>query len=186
MLAQTGMAAARSRAFGSSRHLWAIGVILIVMTLLGCGLAVWDLHRQTIEQQRISVRNLGVVLAEQTSRYVQIVDLALEEVQSRAAALDVRTPDDLVREFGGEPTRTFLRERLKNLPQANAFFLLRIDGHSFVTTRSPPAVDIDFADRDYYRHFAEHDDLGPFISEPMRSRVARYTDNIPLASNQWA
>jgi signal transduction histidine kinase len=172
VLAQIGMAAARSRAFRSSRHLWAIGVVLIVMTLLGCGLAVWDLHRQTIEQQRISVRNLGVVLAEQTSRYVQIVDLALEEMQSRVAELDVRTPDDLVRQFGGEPTRTFLRERLKNLPQANAFILLRIDGHSFITTRSQPAVDIDFSDRDYYRHFVDHDDPGPFISAPVVSRVA--------------
>ncbi len=187
MLAQIGMAAARSRAFRSSRHLWAIGVVLIVMTLLGCGLAVWDLHRQTIEQQRISVRNLGVVLAEQTSRYVQIVDLALEEVQSRVAELDVRTPDDLVRQFGGEPTRAFLRERLKNLPQANAFFLLRIDGHSFVTTRSQPDG--------RYRLRPIATTIATSLNMMIRarssahrcvSRVARYADDIPLASNQRA
>ena len=73
--------------------------------------------------------------------------------------------------FGAEPTRNFLRERLKNLPQANAFFLLRADGHSFVTLTRHSGGDLDFSDRDYYRHFVEHDDPGPFISEPMRSRV---------------
>ncbi len=165
------MAASGSDTFRSSRYLWAIGIALCVITLLGCGATIWDLHRQTIEQNRISVTNLGVVLAEQTSRYVQVVDLALAEVQARVAALDIKTPDELVISAGTEATRDFLRGRLKNLPQANSFSLFKPDGQMFLTTRAQWPSDLNMSDRDYHRYFVAHDDPGPFISAPVQSRV---------------
>jgi signal transduction histidine kinase len=155
----------------SSRLIWAIGVTLIVITLLGCVATIWDLHEQTIEQNRLAVRNVGFVLAEQTSRYVQVVDLVLQEMQSRAAALGVRSPDELAQSFATESARDFLRERLKNLPQANAFSLLGADGHLLVSSRSQVVRGLDLSDRDYYRHFIDQDDAGPYISGPTNSRV---------------
>lgn len=155
----------------ASRQLWAVSAFLIVLTLLGCGATIWDLHRQTIEQHRIAVRNLGFVLAEQTVRYVQVVDRVLEEMQSRAASLNIHTADELVENFGTEAVRSLLRERLKNLPQANAFFLVREDGRALVSSRLQMPSDLDLTDRDYYRHFRELDDPRPFISEPLQSRV---------------
>ena len=77
MLDRPGIAATPGAAFHSSRLIWAIGATLIVMTLAGCGIAIWNLHEQTIEQNRLAVRNIGFVLAEQTSRYMQVVDLVL-------------------------------------------------------------------------------------------------------------
>jgi signal transduction histidine kinase len=164
--------AAACAIFRPGRLIWAIGVTLIVMTLLGCGVTIWNLHVQTIEQERLAVRNLGFVLAEQTSRYIQVVDLVLQEMQSRVAASGVHLPDELAQSFDKEQARSFLRDRLRNLPQANAFILLKADGHALVTSRAQVTGDPDFSDRDYYRHFIERDDPGPFISSPMNSRVA--------------
>jgi PAS domain S-box-containing protein len=168
---QSGATATRSGGVHSGRRLWAIGIALCVVTLLGCGIAIWDLHRQVIEQNRVAVTNLGVVLAEQTARYVQVVNLALAEVQSRVASLGVVTPDEFVALFGTEATQNFLRERLHNLPQANSFFLVKADGRLFVTSRAQWPPDPDLSDRDYYRYFLEHDDLEPFISAPTQNRV---------------
>jgi signal transduction histidine kinase len=168
---QIGTAADESRAFGSGRYLWVISLSIIFIILAGCGLTIWNLRQQTIEHHRVAVRNLGFVLAEQTTRYVQVVDRVLEEVQSRVADLNLRTPEDFASAFDGDATRNLLRERLKNLPQANAFFLLRSDGHTIVTTRQPQPVQRDFSDRDYYRHFVDHDEEGPFVSAPVYSRV---------------
>jgi signal transduction histidine kinase/PAS domain-containing protein len=168
---QPGTAAAGGGAFRSGRQLWTIGITLIVITLLGCGVTIWDLHRQAIDQHRVAVRNLGVVLAEQTARYLQVVDLPLQEVQSRVADLDIRTPDELVRSFGTDDMRNLLHERLKNLPQANAFVLVNADGRAFVSSRAQSPADLDVSDRDYYRYFIGRDDPGPFISAPVRSRV---------------
>jgi signal transduction histidine kinase len=164
-------AAATGIIFRSGRAIWAIGITLIVITLLGCGVTIWDLHDQTIEQQRLAVRNLGFVLAEQTSRYVQIVDFVLQDMQSRINGAGVGSPDELVHTFRTDATRDVFRERLRNLPQANAFFLLGSDGHPVVTSRDQVTGDLNFSDRDYYRHFLEQDDPGPFISSPVNSRV---------------
>jgi signal transduction histidine kinase len=165
------MAAATGAIVRSSRLILAIGATLIVITLLGCGVTIWDLHEQTIEQNRLAVRNIGFVLAEQTSRYVQVVDLVLQEIQSRVAAVGVRSPDELTQSFGTESVRGLLRERQKDLPQANAFSLLRADGHLLVSSRERVGGDLDLSDRDYYRHFIDRDDPGPYISGPTNSRV---------------
>ena len=150
---------------------WATGIALIVATLAGGTLAIWDLHRQAIEQQRLTVHNLSVVLAEQTSRYVQVVDLVLQELQSRVAALGVRTSEELGQAVKTSAMPDFLRERLKNLPQANAYVVLEADGHQLVTSRTNVPDGLDFSDRDYYRHFVEQADPRPFISAPVTSRV---------------
>jgi hypothetical protein len=153
----------------SGLHLWAIGITLIVVILLGCGTTIWDLHRQTLEQSLVAVSNLGVVLGEQTERYVELVDRTLEDVQSRVADLGIASPDELTSTLRTEAMRNFLRERLANLPRDNGFTLLKADGHVLISTRAPP--DMDLSDRDYYRHFVSLDDQGPFISAPQSSRV---------------
>ncbi len=139
----------------SGLHLWAIGITLIVIILLGCGITIWDLHRQTIEQYTVAVSNLGVVLGEQTERYVQLVDRTLEDVQSRVAELGITSPDELTSTLRTEVMGNFLRERLANLPRDNGFTLVKADGHVLISTRAPP--DMDLSDRDYYRHFVTFD-----------------------------
>jgi PAS domain S-box-containing protein len=41
----------------------------------------------------------------------------------------------------------------------------------FLTSRQQGPSDLSMADRDYFRHFVEHDDSSPFISAPVQSRV---------------
>jgi signal transduction histidine kinase len=151
-------------------HVRAIGMALIGAILLGCGLAIWDLHEEAIAQQILVVRNLGFVLAEQTTRSVQVVDLVLQEMQARVGVFGIETPEELARLFGTGPTRSFLRERLRNLPEANAVSVIKLDGHILVSSREL-TVDPDLSDRDYFRHFVEGADPTPFVSIPVRSRV---------------
>jgi signal transduction histidine kinase len=168
---QPGIVAAVRGLLRSRWHIWAIGAALIVVTWIGCALAMWDLHRLAIEQQRVTVRNLSFVLAEQTTRYVQLVDRELQDVQSRAVELSLRGPEDLVRSFGTTAVQALLRDRLRNLPQANAYVVLDADAHIVVTTRSNTSERLDLSDRDYFRHFVANDDHGPFVGELAISRA---------------
>ena len=52
---KSGATAASSGSVHSGHRLWAIGIALCVITLLGCGVAIWDLHRQAIEQNCVAV-----------------------------------------------------------------------------------------------------------------------------------
>ena len=83
----------------ATRYAWVIGLALIVVTTLGCAAAIWDLHQQAIDQQRVAVINLSVVLAEQTNRYLQVVDLVLQEVQSHLAKRAIHETAELVSAF---------------------------------------------------------------------------------------
>src|ERR1039458_3599439 len=56
-----------------ARHVWVIGSVLALLSVAIAGLAIRDLHRWAIENARGNMRDLGIVLAEQTSRYVQVI-----------------------------------------------------------------------------------------------------------------
>jgi hypothetical protein len=155
----------------ATRYAWVVGLALIMVTMLGCAAAIWDLHQQAIDHQRVAITNLSVVLAEQTNRYLQVVDLVLREMQSHVATEHAHGLDEPSGHVETDWAHAFLRDRLTELPQANAFTLLRPDGHMFASSRAELRSDLDFSDRDYYRHFIEHDDAGPFISAPVISRV---------------
>ncbi len=176
----SGMVNAVSGIARATRYTWVVGLALIVVTMLGCGAAIWDLHQQAIDQQRVAITNLSIVLAEHTNRYLQVVDLVLQEIQSHVANGQPHGSDELFQSFDTDAAHAFLRDRLTGLPQANAFTLLKPDGHIFATSRSELRNDLDFSDRDYYRHFIEHDDAGPFISGLANSRVVG-TSTIILA-----
>jgi signal transduction histidine kinase len=156
----------------SSRRLWTVCVALIVISLAGAAVTIWDLRRETIAQYRQDMANLGVVLAEQTTRYVQVVDLALQDITARSAALGIATPKQFASQFGTELMHEFLRGRVKNLPQAGAILLIDASGTALNYSYDRPLEQFDFSDREYYRYFLTHDDTGVFISAPTPGRIA--------------
>jgi hypothetical protein len=53
-----------------TRHIWVIGVLLAMLTLIGSGLAIWDMHRRAIDDAADLVATLGIVLTEHALRYL--------------------------------------------------------------------------------------------------------------------
>src|SRR5580700_10946278 len=68
------------RTSGGRFGLWTVCILLIVTILVVAGVSIWQLHRHAMATAEREMSNLGVVLAEQTSRTVQAVDLVLREV----------------------------------------------------------------------------------------------------------
>jgi signal transduction histidine kinase len=155
----------------SSRRLSLVGVALIVIILVAAIVAAWDLRNDAIRDYQRDTGNLGVVLAEQTSRALQAVDLVVQETRDRVLATNVETPEQFRRLMAGEDTHHFLVDRLKNLPQAEAVILVGADGKLVNFSRTWPIPPLDLTDRDYYSHFRHEDDPGAFISEPAKSRI---------------
>jgi PAS domain S-box-containing protein len=153
-----------------ARNLRIIGGILALLTLLAAGLTIWDTYRRTIEDAKSDMRDLGLVLAEQATRYVQVIDQLLREVQLRSHDLGIRTPEEFRLRLAGEDTHLFLAERLKNLPQAHATGLFGADGVMVNTSRATPIPGFSVADRDYFVHLRDHAGGGVFVSSPAKDR----------------
>jgi hypothetical protein len=68
---------ANSRRSRPSNRLWLAGTIIIAITAVLAGLNIWSTRADAIAHARQEMISLGTVLAEQTARSFQAVDLVL-------------------------------------------------------------------------------------------------------------
>jgi hypothetical protein len=119
---------APKRRSAPSRRLSLAGVILVGVTLIAAGLTIWDRREESIASYRREITNLGTVLAEQTARSMQAVDLVLKEVQAKFVAAGTDNSEEFRRVMETEEVHRFLVSRQETLPQVNAVGLIGADG----------------------------------------------------------
>jgi PAS domain S-box-containing protein len=138
---------------------------------MAAGAAVWERRIEGLTRSAEQTTNLGVVLAEQTARSIQAVDLVLQEVQALVAAAGVESPAQFDSSMGSEEVHRLLVDRLKLLPQADAIGLVGENGRLINSSRFWPVPVIDLSDRDYFNHLRQYRDPAVFISNPVMSRT---------------
>jgi signal transduction histidine kinase len=154
---------------GSARRIIIAGALLIVITIVGAGLSVWDLHDNAIDASRQDMANLGIVLAEELSRSMESVDLVLGEATQRIAHSGAATPDEFRREMASEATHDFLINRLQALPQSSALFLTDATGVQINSSNFWPVPPANLADRSFFLEAEKADPLALVISAPSKS-----------------
>ena len=153
----------------TSQRVMAVGAVLVALTIAVAAMAAWLERRNAIRQSQADLVTLGAVLSEQTSRYMSVVDLLLSDVAAWAQR-SATTPAEFSDDLKDEAMHSYLVGRVRSLPEANAILLVDKDGFLVNSSRTWPSPPIDASDRDYYRHFIEHDDPAPFLSAPHDSR----------------
>ena len=156
----------------SSRRLFLGGTLSIAITIIAASVAVWDLHGERIADETKATKNLAVVLAEQTARAIQAVDLVAQETQGMVLAAGVTEADQFRLRMGTEEVHHFLLDRLRSLPQANSIALIDDAGKIVNFSRAWPVPVIDASDRDFYGYLREHNDPGAFIGVPVVNKVS--------------
>jgi signal transduction histidine kinase/CheY-like chemotaxis protein/HPt (histidine-containing phosphotransfer) domain-containing protein len=143
---------------------------LIALVLLAAGLAVWDLYRSAIDNYQKNEVTTGVLLAEQTSRTLQSVDLVLQATEAGIHASGIETADQFRQALSDQPTHQDLLAHLRNLPQLAAISLADANGAIVNTSSAGPVTGMTIAGQDVFRHFTETEDHGFFLSAPERSQ----------------
>jgi signal transduction histidine kinase len=152
------------------RQLWEICALLIGVALLIAGIVVWRDRINALAVAERELGNLGIVLAEQTSRTVQSVDVIVQAVQSQVSSLRIQSPDEFRSRLGGQPTHQFLVESLRNLPQLDALALIDSSGVLLNWSRNEPTNGLDLTDRDYFIWLRDHSDQTAFVGLPSNGR----------------
>src|ERR1700733_6821271 len=106
--------------FRSARATMLLSVLIVVGIGTTAGLWIWHERQAALEEHEHEMNSIGVVLSEQTSRYTQVIDLILRQVQSRVALLNVVTPGDFQQQLATQDFRSYLAERVTNVPQVDA------------------------------------------------------------------
>jgi two-component system cell cycle sensor histidine kinase PleC len=156
----------------SSRRLLLAGAAVVLGTAVVAALIVWDLRRHAIDTAIRETGNLSVVLAEQTSRSIQGVDLMLRETAEKVASLGITAPEKFAPVVQTRAMHDFLAARPQNLPQSVGVSLIDAAGNIVNVSTVWPVPRINVADRDYFIQLRDHPDSGLFISQPARSRVS--------------
>src|ERR1700746_680841 len=128
LIAAPGATPTARRAVTRYHVLWLVWA-LIIGTDTGTGCAAIDFLRDNaLDNARHDMTNLGVVLAEQTARTIQSVDLVLRDIQSRAADLGIQTPEEFRQHMSRDSAHRMLAEYLRNLPQAEKIAVIDANG----------------------------------------------------------
>jgi hypothetical protein len=101
---------------------------------------------------------------------MQVIDLALGEVQSRIATLDITDSADFQRQVETQQIQSYLADRVRNVPQADGIILIDANGLTVNWSRSWPVVGVSAVGRDYYNYLKNHNDPGMFIGSVSRAR----------------
>ena len=157
--------------FRSSSGLVLSGLLFITITLIAAGLAIWNLREGRIADEMRDTQDLSVVLAEQTARTIQAVDLVIQQTQAMVQAKGVQAPDQFREQLATEEVHVYLVSRLKNMPQANALALVDDVGSSTNSSNAWPGQLVDVSDREYFRYLRDHNSTEAFVGPPIRSRV---------------
>jgi diguanylate cyclase (GGDEF)-like protein len=150
----------------------AVLLYAVVVTAIGttAGFTIWHGRQQALEEHRRAMDSMGVVLAEQTSRYVQVIDLIIEQVRSRITRLDIATTGDFRSQMGTQDIQGYLAERVRNVPQADGIILIDADGLTLNWSRAWPVAHVDATGRDYFDYLKDHNDQAMFIGSLSKGR----------------
>jgi signal transduction histidine kinase len=149
------------------RVIWGTAVALC---LLFAALVVWNLRESTVRTHEQALTTIGVSVAGQTGRYIQVLDLIAADLRTAALA---EPAGEFRQALGTAAVHDWLSRRLKGIPQASAIFVVDQSGRLVNTSRPGPVPELDLSEREYFRILRAPDGPASYISGPMVSQITR-------------
>ncbi len=144
------------------RLLFALAALLVGINVLS---AIWDIRNERRLVERNALRdfnNLAGLLADQTARALESVDLLLRAATSDVSASGVGAPSARAQR---------LKDRISGIPQIRAVLLLDRDGRIAVSTDERTEIGADYSERSYFTQQRDGAAKGRFVSDPFLGRI---------------
>jgi PAS domain S-box-containing protein len=150
----------------SGRFILILSAIAVATIAAMTGLLLWQLRGQELRHAKAETVSLSRILAEETARSLQSVDLALDLTLARlqeAEKLGVDIDDFAI--------HAMLRSRIEGMPQLRSIFLTDANGKIRSSALGHPAPNFAVKDRDYFIALRDKPELDRFVSSPVSNRV---------------
>jgi diguanylate cyclase (GGDEF)-like protein len=164
--------------FGMSRSANARPILLLVLGCIVVATAVTvtavlvlsNLRDRAIADSERELQNTALILAAQTDRAFQAVDLVESSVLERMQSLGIVSSEDFDRGMSTYDTHVVLKEKLTGLPHIDVVALVNSHGTLINYSRGWPVPHNDLSDRAYFDRLKSDSQLTLFVSEPIRNR----------------
>lgn len=145
--------------------LWLAAFVAVVIALV-TALLLFDLWHRTIDHGRGEVRALARILADQTARSFDAVDLVLKGVEDK-----LRDPTGRRLPLDSQEVYFLLSARTGGSPIISSLFVANDSGTVMNSTREYPVPHYAVGDRSYFR-WASHDVSGAtYLGDPVKNRA---------------
>lgn len=134
---------------GRAFEVMLIGAALVIAAICGTMFVkiLNNLHRDALKRSIEESTEFAAVLAGQTSRSVEAINIVLEEIAEQVRSW---SPDDAEQKrLRGRDAHRYLNERKSKLPAADVVSLIGADGRLLNSTREWPALEVDLSNRDH-------------------------------------
>ena len=126
------------------------GLLLVALATLSAALSVREFRLRDVSDARRELMALDLLLSQETQRTMQSVDLVLSSLQDDLTLGGITKPQDIVRKRASVEMYLLLKSRVVGIPQIHEVSLIGQDGKLICTTRTYPAPNQDFSDREYF------------------------------------
>ena len=150
----------------ASRFTVIIAAMAVTTIVVMTALLLWQLRVQALQHAKDEAVSLSHIIAEQTARSMQSVDLALDIAIDRLAEAEKLGVS--IDEFA---IHAMLRSRVEGMPQLRSMFITDAQGKVASSALSYPTPKYSVMDRDYFVSVRDRPDLDRFVSSPAINRV---------------
>jgi|GEM_PF-3054404 len=142
---------------------------LVALLATAAGLSIWTARDAAIAQYESNQAKIGLVIGEQTTRALQVVDLVVQNIRDQLVDDGVDTPDRFRAAMSTEAAYRQLQQRREHMPQLEALVVLDSTGRVIASSRAWPPSGAMESDKDVFIHFQAVTDNGSYISIPQKS-----------------
>jgi PAS domain S-box-containing protein len=156
----------QSRFIPTTRAVLASVSALAIVIVSGTALILGELRSRQVADAQREVANMSRILAEQTSRTLQGVDLVLKGAIERVQ--EGRIQPWLMEHA---TVRALMRARISGMPYVRALCIFDAQGYLSLHSHASPTPNLFAGDRDYFKVHVENSGYGLYIDKPIRSRL---------------
>jgi Cache domain len=161
----------KTRRFRAAHLLVICGVLLCAVIIAGTVGILIDLRDRALAASERELTNTALVLAEQTDRAFQAVELMQSGLIESMNARGIASVEDYERLMSGHDVHLMLKEKVAGWPHIGSITLINARGKLFNFSRFWPLPEIDVTDREFYRALKSNAGLTTFMGQPVSNRA---------------
>lgn len=144
--------------------------LLMVLSVAAAGSAIWYLHDRLERETRAGLGRIALVIADQTSRSFQSVDVVLKGLVDRVGSVSLEGVP-AASDLASKVLHDYMVAEVEKLPQVTNLILINANGEYSNSSHVWPVPAMSLAHREQFKYHRDTVDGGLFVSQPVRNKI---------------
>jgi PAS domain S-box-containing protein len=153
------------------RLIVACSILFACVVIVGTAVVIGNLRARTLAGTERELRNMALLLAEQSARSFEALALVESGLVQRMDKLGITSAAELRDRMSGYDAHVMLRDTVNGLPHVESIAVIDPRGNIVNFSRFWPIPSVNIADRAYFKALTTDRYMTTALSEPIRNRT---------------